>query len=310
MSAGLFLALLSVKGIGPKKANALVRAIPLDDRKNLESIIESALYPKLAPQAWKSLCKRGEEIIEESLAYGLSVIDGFSPDYPKNLSRLDSSPLVIFVRGSLSALTTPRPLAIVGSRDPCAYTRENGAIVSGVAAGKATSVISGLAIGCDTIAHREALTKDVLTVGVVAHGLDIIYPKANEGLADEIIASGGCLISEYPVGTPPRPNQFIERDLIQAGLSQSGLLLQSSSRGGSMHAMRALQKLNARIGVLALPPNSGTSDEWGGTIELMKAGEVIVLDAAAESLDSDAEHLVSEQASKGPVECFTQAQLF
>lgn len=310
MSAGLFLALLSVKGIGPKKANALVRAIPASSRIDLQSLIESALYPKLTSQEWKSLCKRGEEIIEESLARGFSVIDCFSPDYPQNLSRLDSSPLVIFVRGAASALRTQRPLAIVGSRDPCAYTRENGAIVSGVAASKATSVISGLAIGCDTIAHREALAKDVLTVGVVAHGLDIIYPKANERLADEIIASGGCLVSEYPTETPPRPNQFIERDRIQAGLSLSGLLLQSSSHGGSMHAMRALQKLNARIGVLAPPPNSSTSDEWGGTIELIMTGEAITLDAASESLHSDAEHLVGENASNSPVERFTQTQLF
>ena len=310
MSASILIALLGIKGVGPQKANKLIRSIPRDQDTDLASAIEDILRDKVTSREWRLLCIRGSEIVEESLEYGLTVVDYFSPDYPENLRRLDNSPLVIYAKGHLNSLKTSIPLAIVGSRTPCPYTNESGTIVSRVAASKSTAVISGLAIGCDTIAHRQALAAGVPTVGVVAHGLDSVYPRENESLASEIIESGGCLVSEYPVGISPRPNHFIERDRIQAGLSRSGLLLQSSARGGSMHAMRALQKLKARIGVLVPPKDPFNSNEWGGTIELMSKQDTIVLDPMSECLYEDTEVLVGKEEFSREGGCFTQASLF
>ena len=310
MVAGILLALLSARGIGPKKANAILKSLKSYDLEDLETAIETILAPKLDPQEWKALLCTGNDMFSRSIEAGINVIDFLSESYPSLLKRLENPPLAIFVKGHPSAMTTQLPVAIVGSRSPSTYAEQHGKSISQIVSCKASAVISGLAIGCDTIAHREALLNCVPTVAVVAHGLDTIYPKANAKLATQIIESGGCLVSEYPVGIPPRPNQFIARDRIQAGLSHAGVLLQSSSSGGSMHAMRSLQKIRAAIGALVPPANARHAVEWGGSVDLLELKETIALDPELVGFLDDIGKLLVKNVPVLPRKAIIQETLF
>ena len=310
MNASILVALLGIKGIGPKKAGLLLKSLSQVQLADLSLAIESKLSAGLDPRDWRLLCAYGEETVAKALDHGLSVVDILSAEYPGGLKRLDDPPLVVFVKGQPTAMRTQYPLAIVGSRSPCAYTKKAGAAMSGLAASKASSIISGLAVGCDSIAHSQALLNGTPTVAVVAHGLDIVYPSVNKSLAIDIVESGGCLVSEYPIGAPPRPNHFIARDRIQAGLSMSGILLQSSKNGGSMHAMRALLKINARVGVLVPPHSSSRTEEWGGTLELMGLSETICLDPESKDMPLGLDALVAEGLVEKSEEREIQASLF
>jgi len=277
---------------------------------DLLSAIEEKLASRLEPREWKLLCAYEEEAILKASDLGLAVIDIFSEEYPVILKRLDDPPLVLFVKGRPSALYTQRPLAIVGSRTPSSYTRKAGSMLSSLAASKASCVVSGLAIGCDTIAHYEALAKGSCTVAILAHGLDTVYPASNKALASDIVESGGCLVSEYPLGTPPRPNQFIARDRIQAGLSNSGILLQSSAQGGSMHAMRALLKIGSRIGVLVPPGLPCCLEDWSGATELIGLSKVIQLDPRSDAISSDLDILIGNNSLRDVERASIQPSLF
>ena len=102
------------------------------------------------------------------------------------------------------------------------------------------NIISGLAIGCDTTAHKGALNANGLTTAFLAGGLDLpIYPKENTALAQEIIDRGGLLVSEYPVGDPILANKFVARDRLQSGLADATLVIQTGIKGGTMHAVNA-----------------------------------------------------------------------
>ena len=308
--SSIFLALLSIRGVGQKKANSMLRSIPHFDADNLEALIRPILPAGIDSDAWKNLCKQGNDIVLNSVDKGLKVIDFTAPEYPELLKELDDAPLVLFVKGDPLAIRTNLPVAVIGSRNPSLYTEEKGALISALAAVKSTSVISGLAFGCDTIAHKQALFHNVPTVAVVAHGLDSVYPKANYSLANEIIESGGCLVSEYMLGTPIRPNQFIARDRIQAGLSAGGILLQSSLNGGSMHAMRAFQRLSRKTAVLMPPVSLQNTSEWGGSIELLKSGYIFRIDAEQNTLEEQLMDFLNMIQKNKVTTTLTQGTLF
>jgi DNA processing protein len=98
-------------------------------------------------------------------------------------------------------------------------------------------IVSGLAKGCDTVAHRGCLDAHGKTVAILGGGIDYIYPKENRPLADEILNTGGCLLSEYKPGMKPQPSFFVERDRLQSGLSQAVIVIETDVKGGSMHTV-------------------------------------------------------------------------
>lgn len=117
-------------------------------------------------------------------------------------------------------------VAIIGTRNPTPEGITAGEFLGEYFGSKGFNVVSGLAKGCDTAAHRGCLKGKGFTTAIVAHGLHTVYPKENKGLAVEIIASGGVLMSEYFTGTGSLSNYFIERDRLQAGLSKATIVVQ------------------------------------------------------------------------------------
>ena len=160
-----------------------------------------------------------------------------SPDYPPLLARIPDPPLVLYVEGAVDALSLPQ-LAIVGSRNPTPPGRDTAQQFARRLAQAGFTITSGLALGIDAAAHRGALAADGRTVAVVGRGLDAVYPPENGTLAREIVARGGACVTDLPIGTPPRKQNFPRRNRILSGLAVGTLVVEAALRSGSLITAR------------------------------------------------------------------------
>ncbi len=160
-----------------------------------------------------------------------------SAAYPTLLARIADAPLVLFVEGKPSVLAQPQ-LAIVGSRHPTSLGRDTAADFAAHLARAGLAVTSGLALGIDAAAHRGALGAGGPTVAVLGCGLDRVYPPENASLAREIVAQGGALVSDFPVGTPPLKPNFPRRNRLLSGLAVGTLVVEAALRSGSLITAR------------------------------------------------------------------------
>lgn len=189
--------------------------------------------------------------------------------FPQKLLPIPDPPKELYVLGDLSSLLKNPCLAVVGSRKVTPYGRgvtEN--LVSAVAA-RGVTIISGLALGVDSVAHKAALDAGGKTIAVLPCGLDKPYPATHRQLARRILEQGGALVSEYPVDTPPLQHHFIARNRIVSALGDAVLITEAAAKSGTMHTVGfALDQGKA---VLAVPGNI-TSTLSEGTNNLIKTG--------------------------------------
>ncbi len=190
------------------------------------------------------------------------------PEYPARLKQIYDYPPGIFVKGSL----LPQDewcLAVVGTRRATVYGRQVAEEIVADLAGSKITVVSGLARGIDSVAHRSALAAGGRTIAVFACGLDIVYPAENAALADSIVEHG-AVISEYPLGTKPRAENFPRRNRIMSGISLGVLCIEADESSGAI--ITARQALEQDREVFAVP-GSILSPTSRGTNRLIQRGE-------------------------------------
>jgi DNA processing protein len=187
--------------------------------------------------------------------------------YPDMLRQIFDPPKVLYVRGTLPKESM---VAVVGTRKATDYgLKATYQITSGLAKAGAI-IVSGLALGIDAMAHRAALDAGGKTVAVLACGLDEIYPSSNRHLADEILETGGALVSEYEPGSPPLKHHFPARNRIIAGLSMGVLVTESPLGGGAMITMGRAE--DAGRVLMAVPGNITSPSSAGPNHVLVKGG--------------------------------------
>lgn len=169
--------------------------------------------------------------------------------YPKSLCDITSAPDILYYVGDISACENV-VVAVVGRRDADERYLQIARSIGGMLAKKGCMVLNGLAIGCDANALEGAIEANGKVVAVMPSGLDEIYPKSNQKLAERIVASGGCLISEYPSGTKPQRYMYVQRDRIQAMLSNKILIVDASKDGGTMHTAEYAMKYEKPLGCI------------------------------------------------------------
>lgn len=236
----LLLILSQLAGVGPATLKKVINIpnflqLSTDQLASKIPAIERALNES---SAWDIAQEAADNQIKESRRFDARIISALDDDYPKLLSYTKDDPLILFVKGCLA----PNPdnsVAIIGTRQPTMHGELIAKRVTQYFAEDQWSVVSGLAIGCDSIAHTAALDAGGHTVAVLAHGLQMIAPSQNKKLADRILNSGGALVSEYPFGRAVQRQQYVKRDRTQAGLAQGVIMIQSDIVGGSLHASRA-----------------------------------------------------------------------
>lgn len=204
---------------------------------NLTSSLRESLLLKVST---------AEEIIERSEKKGIKIITILDEEYPTNLGALDNCPTVIYVRGNILG-KYEKSIGCVGTRTPSlnAIRAIDSLVASWTQEG--FTIISGLAEGVDTRSHEVCLEQGGTTIAVLAHGLDDVYPKKNEQLAERILNSGGLLISEYPTGMKAQRHTFIERNEWIVGLSRGVVVFEATIKSGTMHSVRFAQIQNKSI---------------------------------------------------------------
>ena len=217
------------------------------------------------------------EQFERVTAAGVRPISLRQHQYPARLREIDDAPPVIYVRGELTD-DDEWSVAIVGTRRATAYGRQAaGELARGLAANRVT-VVSGLARGIDTVAHRAALEAGGRTIAVMASGLDIVYPPENAKLAEEI-AERAALVTDYPLGTNPRAEYFPRRNRIMSGLALGVLIAEGDYKSGAMITARFAVEQNREVFAI---PGSIFSPQSRGPLSLIKDGATPV--AAADDV--------------------------
>ncbi|HSX17107.1 MAG TPA: DNA-processing protein DprA [Patescibacteria group bacterium] len=200
-----------------------------------------------------------------------------APLYPAKLRHIAGPPAQLFVEGNnINELLTRPSITVVGSRKVSAYGKTVTTDLVSALARAGILIISGLALGVDSIAHKTALASGGLTLAVLPAGLDRIYPSAHAGLARQIVAQGGALVTEYKPNTRPYPSNFIARNRIASGLCDAVLITEAAERSGTLSTARFA--LEQGKDVLAVPGNI-TSPTSAGTNNLIKSGATPVTSA-------------------------------
>ena len=229
----------------------------------------------------KALDEAEEELLKLS-GSGISFVGCTDPEYPQILLDCEDAPLGLYIKSGtpISDLFTPeRKIAIVGTRDISPYGQDwCNRIVQGLGqASEKPLIISGLALGTDICAHRNALEAGLPTIAVMATGPETVYPHRHRDFAERLADTGGCgLITDYPPGTAPLAIHFLRRNRIIAGLSDATILIESKSKGGGMMTSRLAFSYNRDV--YALP---------GRVDDIRSQGcNILIKNKVAESIDS------------------------
>ena len=272
-----WIALNMTPGVGPRVATKLLERFGSPDgvfharRPELESL-------RIKPATIESIIKRefedaaaGELERVKSAGGDILILDDGS--YPAMLREIADPPITLYVRGEWQACFEQPCVAVIGSRLCSTYGANAAEMLSRDLASRGVCVVSGLARGIDTAAHKGALAGKGRTVAVLGTGLDTVYPKENARLVNEILDKGGAVATQFPLGTPPLKDNFPYRNRIISGLSLGVLIIEASERSGSLITARLATEQNREV--MAVPGNI-TSRNSIGTNYLIKAGAKLV----------------------------------
>ena len=227
-------------------------------------------YPKKISRTGGEVDWRGE--IAAARKHGVTLLTCADEGYPAILCSAPGRPLVLYVKGSVAALSTPA-IAIVGTRRATAYGREQANRFGYELAKCGWSVISGLALGIDAEAHRGALDAGGVTVGIIGSGLDRFYPEENRALAREIVEKGGAVVSEFPFGRAPDQQTFPIRNHVVAALARGTVAIEAPVKSGTLITTGIAADLG-RI-VMALPGRVDARTS-AGCLKLIRDGATLV----------------------------------
>ena len=197
----------------------------------------------------------------------VSIIFRDEPAFPKLLKEIPLPPVAIYIKGEIDPEAVS--ISIVGTRKATPEGEEVAYNLANKIAKNKIQITSGLAMGIDSASHKGALSADGKTVAILARGLDEIYPKINEKLADEILKNNGAVISEYPLGTEPMPHRFLERNRIISGMSIATILVEAPERSGSIATARFAIEQNRELFVVPGPANH---KNYTGSHKLIRDG--------------------------------------
>lgn len=272
----LWLALSLTSGLGPTRARRLVEHFGAINEVFHASLTELEAAGIQAVSAQSLATGRSVELAQEehvrATTAGAQVIPFDSPAYPQNLRQIYDPPVILYIRGNTELLSQPG-IAVVGTRHPTPYGTGMAERLAADLSRQGLCIISGLARGIDSAAHRGALAANGKTLAVFGTSVDVVYPKENSRLADQILNTGGALISEFPLGTFAAPQNFPIRNRIISGLSVGVLVVEAAEYSGTRVTARCALEQNREV--FAVPGNVTNRNSWGPNT-LIKQGAKLV----------------------------------
>ncbi|HFC98638.1 MAG TPA: DNA-protecting protein DprA [Thermosulfurimonas dismutans] len=232
--------------------------------KGLVPVVSCSRRSEVAPE---EILRLGRDEVKRVRDRGYRLV--FYPDreYPEALRKIPDPPAFLYVRGRVYGDLWG--LGVVGARKASPYGLKLAREWSREVAARGTAIISGLALGVDAEAHKAALSAGGYTVAVLGSGLDVVYPSSHRRLAEDIVAAGGALVSEFPLGSRPERWHFPRRNRIIAGLSRAVLVVEAAEKSGALITARLAAEMGREV--LAVP-GSVFSPQSRGTNELLKQG--------------------------------------
>ena len=305
------LAIKSLEGIGTVK---LLKIGNYVEDKNIAISSPSDLVPifddlkikvkkeKVTTEMLQKALSVARRTIEYNLQAGIGITTYYDEDYPSILRDTINEdgklapPMVLYYKGDLSITRMPG-LAVIGTREITDFGKKAGLYLTQEFAKRGFCIVSGLAIGCDTVGHRGALDVGGKTIAFLAHGLDTVYPPENESLAQQIIDNGGLLLSEYPVGMGVNRYNLVARDRLQASMALATLVIQTGVQGGTMHAANTTLQYPKPLYVIKFKNNEENEHEKSlGNALLVEKGAKYI--SGGDDIDTIAENILNYQKPK------------
>lgn len=270
-----WLALILVPGLGARKAGALLQRFRTPEAifRASRSELEDVQIPGGVAASIASGCTFEDAAAQQELMRrcGATLVVWNDRRYPARLREIYDPPVALFARGRLELLDSVM-IAVVGTRRPTAYgVAATERLVADLAKAQLT-IVSGMARGIDTAAHKAALAAEGNTVAVFGCGVDLVYPAENRKLASSLAAEG-LLLSEYPMSMPPYPQNFPVRNRIVSGMSAGVLVVEGAQYSGS--GITARLAMDQHREVFAVPGNITSRMSWGPNL-LIKQGAKLV----------------------------------
>ena len=260
-----WLALALTPGLGPTRIArtvgllggraARIFALALTELESLRLPAKSVQF--LADGRARAAAEKEWKLVADA---GGTILTPDHPAYPPRLLEIYDPPAVLWLRGNPALLARPG-IAVVGTRSPSPYGAGMAELLSRDLANRRMVILSGMARGVDTAAHKGALDAHGATVAVWGTGLDVIYPKENKRLAEQIIQSGGAIVTEFPMGTFPAPQNFPIRNRILSGMSVGVLVVEAAEYSGTRITARCAMEQNRDV--YAVPGNVTNKNSWG-----------------------------------------------
>ncbi len=260
-----WLALVLTPGMGPTRVHRAVEMLGGDAGRVFDlslTELEGLRIPAKSAQFVADGRARVEAEKEAKLILdaGACFVTPKDAAYPSRLLEIYDPPAVLWVRGEVELLEWAG-IAVVGTRVPSAYGAGMAELLSRDLANRGLVILSGMARGVDTAAHKGALDASGKTVAVWGTGLDVVYPKENKKLAEQIISSGGAIVSEFPMGTFPAPQNFPIRNRTLSGMSVGVLVIEAAEYSGTRITARCAMEQNRDV--FAVPGNVTNKNSWG-----------------------------------------------
>ena len=308
-----WLALTRIEGLGVRGAHKLIEHFGSPRAAYIASLteLESCGIPAPVAQAIFAQVglKEAEKELEAAAKAPCQLLTFACDDYPPLLKQISVPPLVLYVRGNAKVLSQ-HAVAIVGARRPTAYGSQVAHRLAHDLAERQLVIVSGMARGVDSAAHHGALEANGKTVAVFGSGADVIYPRENRRLAEKIMEAG-AVVSEFPLGTAPTPENFPIRNRIISGLSLGVMVVEAAEYSGSLITARLALEQNREV--FAVPGNVTSAQSFGPN-HLIKQGAKLVdqwVDVVEEfPLHIRMQLLPPVEGSEGPLATSGTASLF
>lgn len=263
-SAACVLWFMASDGIGRMSARTLLENNPDHEKIFSEGAqsIKQATSDQLMSLRKTYKPEHYKQILERTFKTGTTIIMPGDRNYSERLLEIEDPPLLLFAKGNTDLMNHPRPLAIVGTRQPSQYGSKVAFQLTQASIEQKALIISGLAVGIDAIAHQTALEGNGLTLAVLGCGIDVDYPSANSNLKRRIITSG-LIVTEHPLGVPALPAFFPDRNRIISGLSAGIVVVEAVIKSGTMstalHGLKQAREVFAVPGNIDAPKSAGTN---------------------------------------------------
>lgn len=271
-----YLGFSSFPGIGPIKFSVILKTFGSAKdawnarEKELEQILKS-----LAPKFIKF--RNSFEIDEfqtQLKKQKISFVTLDDNEYPQLLRKIKNPPIILYIKGNKKALSEKPLVAVVGTRKITSYGRAVTEMFSFELASSGLAIVSGMALGVDGVAHKAAIEAKGTTIAVLGNGVDLPYPKENERLYEEILDSGGAVLSEFPPSEPPSMGSFPSRNRIVAGLSLGVLVTEGASDSGSLITANFGLEFGRKVFAVPGPITSSLS---AAPLKLIEKGAKLVI---------------------------------